>query len=320
MARPVTPVTHLFLLFAALVVETPTREEILARAKSWAELTWYADSANTAAWDSIYNYYATLYGCDEGHYSSDWEADETYQGMAYSYGQNDDTLTYLADLEDSLAAGNHMCHYVAYGWKTGIYPPDWATGIDCSAFVCRVWGVSRTNVTGIYNRYYHLDKRDVQPGDALAKPGSHVVLIADPGDDPPYGTFSLYEASGSACRVWYNPEASWSAYTEYSARSLFKTDVEDTSSQDTSQIVCDPVLAQGNILLSFPEPPDVDAVRFEIFNVLGERVYCGQAPGPEFQVSWDGVDQLGRSLPSGVYAVRSTYPQPSRPTRFIFLR
>lgn len=309
------PVTHLFLLFAALNVETPTREDILSRAKSWAELTWYADSANTVAWDSMY----AKYGCED-HLTSDWDAGETYQGMAYSYGGNDDTVSYIGKLDDSLAAGNHMCHYQNYGAETGIYPPDWAAGIDCSAFVCRVWGVPRTNCTGIYEKYYPLEKADVQPGDVLVWPGHHVVLIDNPGEDPPYGTFSLYEASGSACRVWYNPQASWSAYTEYSARSLFKTDVEDTSSQDTSQIVCDPVLAQGNILLSFPEPPDADAVRFEIFNVLGERVYCGQASAPEFQVSWDGVDQFGRRLPSGVYAVRSIYPQPSRPTRFIFLR
>jgi hypothetical protein len=309
------------------MVSAVTRDEILARARSWSELTWYADSANTVAWDSMFNYYATIYGCtDPSHYASDWDAGETYQGTAYSYGGNDDTLSYIEKLEDSLAAGNHMCHYVAYGEETGIYPPDWAAGIDCSAFVCRCWGVPRTSATGIYNSYYHIDKADVEPGDALAWPGHHVILIADPGENPPYGTFALYEASGSACRVWYNPAAPWSSYSSYNAVSLYrphnsKPDSNDVDpGTDTSKVVCDPPLARGSILLSLPGPPDADAVSFEIFNVLGERVYSGQASGPEFKVSWNGVDQYGHRLPSGVYAVRSIYPQPSRLTRFIFLR
>jgi len=304
--------------------EAVTREEILDRAQSWAELTWYADSANTTAWDSMFNHYATIYGCsDSSHYSSDWDAGETYVGMAYSYGGNDDTTTYVEKLEDdSLAAGNHMCHYVAYGAETGIYPPDWSTGIDCSAFVCRCWGVPRTNCTGLYDKYHPLDKQDVQPGDALVKPGSHTVLVADPGNNPPYGTFTLYEASGSACRVWYNPDASWATYAAYSARSLFKSEVKDTVIRDTvrDEIICQPLISKGQVLLRFPNTWDADVIGFQIFNVTGERVYSGQVSAPDYEFSWNGTDCFGRSLPRGVYAVRSVRPQLSRPARFVFLR
>ncbi|TET22310.1 MAG: hypothetical protein E3J71_06495 [Candidatus Stahlbacteria bacterium] len=80
-------------------IKAVTRKEILARAQSFAELTWFADSANTVAWEEMYE----RYGCEE-HLTSDWDACETYQDMAYGFGQNDDTVTYIEKLDDSLAA------------------------------------------------------------------------------------------------------------------------------------------------------------------------------------------------------------------------
>lgn len=304
------------LLFLA-PVETVTRSEILARAESFAALTWFADSANTTAWDSMF----ACYGCTE-HQTSDWTAGETYQGMAYSYGGNDDTVTYIEKLDDDLAAGNHMCHYQGYGAETGIYPPDWSTGIDCSAFVCRCWGVPRTNTGGIYDEYYALDKADVQPGDVLVKPSSHTVLIVDPGANPPYGTLALYEASGSACRVWYNPAASWSAYASYSARSLFEPGVDEDDGfvfDPHMQIICEPSVAKGRVLLRFADTWNTETISFEIFNVLGERVYTGEVEEPSFQVYWHGIDDRGRKLPSGVYGVRSSCPRRSNLVRLILL-
>jgi len=81
-------------------IKAVTRKEILARAQSFADMTWFADSANTAAWEEMYE----RYGCSE-HQTSDWDACETYQGIAYGFGQNDDTVTYIEKLDDSLAAG-----------------------------------------------------------------------------------------------------------------------------------------------------------------------------------------------------------------------
>ncbi len=303
------PLTIPLLLFLA----TPIREEILARAESWAELTWYADSANTVVWDSMF----TCYGCSE-HLTSDWEAGLTYQGMAYSYGGNDDTVSYLDKLADSLAAGNHMCHYNNYGAETGIYPPDWTTGIDCSAFVCRVWGIPRTNVTGIYNRYHHLEKSDVQPGDALAWPGHHIVLIVDPGPDPPYGALSIFEASGSACRVWYNPAASWSAYASYRAVSWFKQDKPDTAADTLSDDFEFDPMSRGSVVFSFPQADD--RLELVIFNSAGQRVYTRDIDPDERDFTWFGVDDLGNLLPSGVYYVALEASQVHYFGRLIFLK
>lgn len=306
------------LIIGLTLVISTTRTEILDRAEDFAVVIWFADSANTIAWDSMY----TLYGCSQ-HLTSDWEAGKTYQGMAYSYGGNDDTLDYLQKLkEDSLGAGNHMCHYLNYGAATGIYPPDWTAGIDCSAFVCRCWGVARTNCTGIYESYYAVDKSQVQPGDVLVWPGHHVVLIADPGPDPPSGFLALFEASGSACRVWYNPDASWSSYSSYSARSLFKPVDDDTIPTDTTDgdLKWLPVIARNEVILQFPHTSNTGDIGFHIYTVTGEMVFKGEIGPPDYEISWQGVDNYGRQLGSGVYYVRVIYPYATTPLRLLLLR
>lgn len=300
----------------------PSRELILKRAESFASLTWFADSANTSDWDTAYYRWGfASHGCEE-HRSSDWTAGETYQGIPYSYGGNDDTVRYISKLEDdSLGAGNHMCHYYNYGEATGIYPPDWTAGIDCSAFVCRTWGIPRTNVDGVYSRSYKIEKSQVKPGDALAYLGHHIVLVADPGPNPPYGTFALYEASGSACRAWYNPAASWSAYSKYYAVSLYKPERPDTTPEDTlrSRIFCEPSVAFGSVLIRFPNGWSESSVHYEIFNTAGQKITSGDVAAPDFELSWQARDDFGRKVPSGVYAVRITYPARSSFKRFIII-
>lgn len=294
---------------------------MLARAESFAELTWFADSAVTTAWDSVYYLYGFPSGGCEEHRHSDWTAGQTYQGVAYGYGQNDDTVRYIQKLvQDSLAAGNHMCHYLNYRAETGICPPDWAAGIDCSAFVSRCWGVARTNCQGLYDLSYPVDRDKVQPGDILVDPAHHVVLIADGGTNPPYGTFALYEASGSACRVWYNPSASWSSYSSYYARSRFAPEPPPPPDTLRTDISCEPQIARERVLLRFPNYWTTEEIAFGIFSVTGEKVYEGKVTSTDFQTYWYGRDNLGRRLGSGVYVVRTLQPLPLESQRFIFLQ
>lgn len=314
--RPITPVTHLraiLLILAGITsIKAITRQQILETARRFAQLTWFADSANTVGWNDMYE----EYGCSQ-HLATDWEPGYEYQGMAYGFGQNDDTSGYLLDLADEEAAGNHSCHYFNYGEATGIYPPDWAAGIDCSALVCRCWEVPRTHTSGLYDKYRHVDKEEVKPGDILVKPASHAVLVADPGQNPPFGTLAIYEASGSACRVWYNPGAYWSAYAEYQAVSLFEEE-EDSIVDTLDQVItCDPPVATGEILLTFPSA--WDELEFGIFDASGRLVYKEKLEEP-FTKLWQGADQKGSPVPSGLYFVRVLSPLTTHSQGFVFLR
>ncbi len=294
---------------------TITREEIICNAKNYANHSWYCADYNSTLWDSLYS----TYGCPL-HQTCDFNPSEIYMGEAYGYGQNDSYWEFDSLLECSLAAGNHYCHYIKYDSITGIHPPDWAAGIDCSAFICRCWEVPRVGTWGLYTDYDSIGKEEVEMGDILVKPGSHAVLIEDPGDSPPTGTFSLYESSGSQTLLCYNPLASWSEYSDYSARTLFKTGVASKPSPSlisNGWLKCFPNPFHTSTVISLECIDHVDAAvtrsqhSIRIYDTSGRliRTFVNKSLTTNYQllntVLWDGKDRFGRKLPCGIYLIRA---------------
>jgi len=59
--------------------------------------------------------------------------------------------------------------------------------------------------------------------------------------------------------------------------------------------------------IPFSVPARLRSARLEIYNALGQRVRTlmdGPVRGGEHQVSWDGLDEKGHPVPSGVYVTR----------------
>ena len=82
----------------------------------------------------------------------------------------------IANCDAGLAAGSHKRHGVSQCT---------ACGIDCSGFVAWCWGhqkgshdFSTATLDGLGARLAGNVYKDLKPGDALNKPGSHVVLFA----------------------------------------------------------------------------------------------------------------------------------------------
>ncbi len=275
-----------------------TRDEIIANAWEYVNNHWQCADYNSTRWQSYYQ----VNGCPQ-HRQCDFTPGETYVGEAYGYGQNDAYQEFNQKLDDSLGAGNHDCHYFNYFDSTGIAPPDWACGIDCSAFVCRCWEVVRTNTSGLYDRYCPVDKSAVEPGDILVKPGSHTVLIGDPGENPPYGNFNLFEASGSKAIVWFNPTGRWSDYEDYAARSLFSSEVSEKTSIEPAKIECSPNPFSRQTTIRVSVPVAIGSIRINIYDVHGLKV------GSElvlvkngfFEYCWEGRDFNSQPVPSGIY-------------------
>jgi hypothetical protein len=278
-----------------------TRDEIIANAWNYTNLHWSCADYNSTRWQNYYE----IYGCSL-HLMCDFEPDQVYVGEAYGYGQNDAYGEFNDKIDDSLAAGNHQCHYENYFNSTAIAPPDWATGIDCSAFVCRCWEVSRTNTGGLYEKYHPVAKNDVQPGDILVKPASHTVLVCNPGENPPNGSFSLFEASGSKAVVWYNPNGQWSDYADYAARSLFPTGVSEKTeiTPGAGGFVPNPFADRATIKLTVPGASD--NIRINIFDVRGQKVKSelSRVKNGFLEYSWNGYNQSLHPLPTGVYFCR----------------
>jgi hypothetical protein len=92
------------------------------------------------------------------------------RGVPYCWGCHGSLNQFRANIANGMLAGNVCTHN---------NPRSDATGVDCSAFVSAAWGLATHFTTaaipGIAEQLQNA--WDLQPGDALNKPGSHVMLF-----------------------------------------------------------------------------------------------------------------------------------------------
>jgi hypothetical protein len=92
------------------------------------------------------------------------------RGVPYCWGCHGSLDQIRAKIERGVLAGNICTHNA---------PRSDATGVDCSAFVSATWGLATHYTTAaipaIASKLH--DPWDLRPGDALNKPGSHVMLF-----------------------------------------------------------------------------------------------------------------------------------------------
>ena len=168
---------------------------MVATAKEFAAHTWTCSPKN-------------LHASCHAKYRCDWKAGQRVKGIPYCWGGADGPEAFDQKLAKGLAAGSHSSYGVL----------ACAAGIDCSAFVCRCWGLigpghpySTGNLRLIAGKPKYNWFTDMKPGDVLNRPGVHVALFAGYNPD---GTFNIYEASGSAARVVFR-KAKWSQFKGY---------------------------------------------------------------------------------------------------------
>jgi len=92
------------------------------------------------------------------------------RGVPYCWGCHGSLNQFLANIANGILAGNVCTHN---------NPRSDTAGVDCSAFVSAAWGLSTHFTTAaIPGISRQLENAwDLQPGDALNKPGSHVMLF-----------------------------------------------------------------------------------------------------------------------------------------------
>jgi hypothetical protein len=170
-----------------------SRQEMLAVAKRLSEHTWICHASNLKA-PCIRNY------------DTDWKSEQRITGLPYNWGGIDSPEEFDRKIAKGYAAGSHSRHGVS----------RCTAGIDCSGFVSYCWGLrthkyTTSNIREIAGKPKYNWFSDMKPGDALNKPGSHIVLFAGYNPD---GTINIYEASGSAARVIYH-KTTWSRFKGY---------------------------------------------------------------------------------------------------------
>ncbi|MBY5333586.1 hypothetical protein [Rhizobium leguminosarum] len=115
---------------------------------------------------------------------------QTVKGVPYCWGCKTPLENFIGGVEKGQTAGN-VC--------TKSAPQSNVLGVDCSGFVSDAWGlkmhVSTRAIPGITKRLS--DPWSMRPGDALNKPGSHVLLFMRFTDDR---KVEVMEASPNACK------------------------------------------------------------------------------------------------------------------------
>ena len=114
---------------------------------------------------------------------------ETVRGVPYCWGCQGSVRQFVDRIQHGTLAGN-VCT------KDGIRTD--AAGVDCSSFVSAAWGLSTHFTTAAIPAIAQQlsNPWDLKPGDALDKPGSHVVLFMG---FTPNREAQVMEASPGAC-------------------------------------------------------------------------------------------------------------------------
>jgi hypothetical protein len=112
------------------------------------------------------------------------------QSVPYCWGCQGSLPQFVAKVERGALAGN-VCT------KNNVRAD--VVGVDCSSFVSATWGLSTHFTTAVIPSIAGRlsNPWDLQPGDALDKPGSHVVLFLG---FTPDRKAEVMEASPGACR------------------------------------------------------------------------------------------------------------------------
>jgi hypothetical protein len=199
-----------FLLFGNTLLFARTREEVIADGIVYSDFSWSISQRNILdVFDQVNNSTVPLTALPRGSDGIDdrfftwnakatpprWEykksnwpfvVGESVTGEAYAFGLWDTTTTYTTKLSANKIAGARANDTDANSDRildTGA--EDRFTGIDCSGFVARVWGITSTKIrdkpgtpTLATNNYALLiATEDLKSGDILLRTGAHVIVV-----------------------------------------------------------------------------------------------------------------------------------------------
>lgn len=170
-----------------VAVVPKTRNDILERAFAFETITWRLTPS--------------AYGKDPGPGCANLnrlrrprylvgKLGQEVQGVPYCWGCKTPIQDFVKGLERQKIAGN-VC--------TKSAPQSNILGVDCSGFVSEAWGLKAHFATSAIPQISRRlsDPWSLQPGDALNKPGSHVMLFMRFTDDR---KVEVMEASPNACK------------------------------------------------------------------------------------------------------------------------
>jgi hypothetical protein len=288
----------MMLLTITTAVAIP-REDVLDNAAAFATHIWTMTAVNEAA------------SCSTD-YTSDFTAG-TWVGLPYDWGGWVTLDEFDGYIDDGYGAGSHSWHGTL--WCT--------TGVDCSGFVSQTWETDQKYGTAtFYQVTEEITTSALMRGDALNKPGSHIVLFTH---ETASGLPVHYESIGDG--VWLDSSDGWSTFSSYVP--IRYEDIEDGPSTGTTaepiEITSFPYTdhrwtagAASDVIDAYDCAPEIDESGPEMlyrFSVSSEGVlHATVSDGSDIDIdlhvltATDGTGCLARddsevelTLPPGVY-------------------
>ncbi len=226
-----------------------TREEVLVRARSYAEHPWSAASANLTA------------SCSATYKSVYIPGD--FVGVAYNWGG----YQTLMDFDSRIASGQ----------AAGAQPDDGVlactAGVDCSGFVSMMWKAAHHTTSNMADICTSIDKSAMLPGDVFNKAGYHVAMFYAMQSS---GEPSFYEAYGY--NVNYDVYGGWSHVDGYAP--LRYTSITDTPVDSPDGTASKPI-----VMSSFPYSDSRNTTNSPSSVFDGCSISASSESGPEYVYS-----------------------------------
>ena len=258
-----------------------TRDEVMVRAKAFAEHPWRCGAENLTA------------SCAAGYQSAYIPGD--YVGLPYDWGGYMTLTTFDKGIHDGSGAGS--------------YPEDGilacTVGLDCSGYVSKCWDIGHYTTSSIPDITTTISQAQLEPGDAMNTAGYHVLIYA--------GTLAggwpvWYEAMG--WNVAVNTFGGWADVAGFVP--VRYESIQDTPKSDlgtpSNPIVVDsfPETLQGDTTQSISDLLDGCGAAIQKLETGPEVIYAAEVtqPGTLTATVQDGA---GVDIDVHIYSALETY-------------
>jgi len=274
--------TCLVLFLSLPVLAGPiTRDEVMVRARAFAEHPWHCGTQNLQA------------SCSGSYYSAYLAGD--YVGLPYDWGGYMTLKVFDQGIQDGLGAGSYPDNGVL----------DCTVGLDCSGYVSKCWDIGHYTTSSIPDISSVISQANLLPGDVVNVAGYHVMLYAQTLAN---GWPVWYEAMG--WNVAVNSFGGWAAAEGFIPRrygSILDTPKSDLGTP-SNPIVVDsfPKTLQGDTTQSISDLLDGCGAAIQKLETGPEVIYVVEVTEPG-TLSATVQDDAGVDIDVHIYSALETF-------------
>ena len=258
-----------------------TRDEVMVRARAFADHPWHCSVENIQA------------SCSGSYYSAYLSGD--YVGLPYDWGGYMTLTVFDQGILDGDGAGSYPGDDIL----------DCTVGLDCSGYVSKCWDVGHYTTSSLPNISKAISQAELLPGDVVNVAGYHVMLY---GGALASGWPIWYEAMG--WNVAVNPFGGWAAADGFIPRRY--ESIQDTPASDLGTpsnpipVSSFPATLQGDTTQSLSDLLDGCGAAIQKLETGPEVIYAVEVTQPG-TLTATVQDDVGVDIDVHIYSALETY-------------